>query len=381
MIIQDLKKDLIEAGLGDNINLALLIYLAASVRATPQKISILVTGPAGAGKSFLVESVLTFIPEEAILAASKMTPIALVRQGDLSNKILYIYERVKDAQFEQYTRELISEGEVLYFTAKAGGAGVNEYRLKGPTTFIQTTVNPNIVGIENKSRCFVVDINTSEEARRNIHERQKILRTIEGLHNIRTMSGIQRRHKEFQKSLDASIDVWIPYAKRIRFHSFVQHSSRILSRILNVIAAIAFLEQGNRQIREEDGRRYIEAIEDDFNIARDMLQALPIDESESVLPEDTIGFTENLRQHREILSQSGGFTRAHIFDIIRKSYFPHKSDKVVIKHLSILTQIGYIDQKPTRELKNRCNYSLGESFPLASSGRLLNNCYETLSLV
>ncbi len=380
MIIQDLKKDLIEAGLGDNINLALLIYLAASVRVMPQKISILVTGPAGAGKSFLVESVLKLIPEEDILAASKMTPVALVRQGDLSKKILYIYERVKDAQLEQYTRELISEGEVLYFTAKTGGAGVNEYRLKGPTTFIQTTVNPNIVGIENKSRCFVVDINTSEEARRNIHERQKTLRTIEGSHNIRTMSGIQRRHKEFQKRLDASIDVWIPYAERIRFHSFVQHSSRILSRILNVITAIAFLEQSSRQVKEEGGRKYIEAVEDDFNTARDILQALPIDESESVLPDDTLAFTEILRHYREALSRSGRFTRSHIFDIIEKSHYPHKSSKVVIKHLSILSQIGYIDEMPVRGLKNRCEYSFGTRFPVPASDKLSSNCYETLSL-
>lgn len=374
MLIQNIKKDLIALGLGDNIYLALLIYLAAAVRHTAQKISILVTGPSGAGKSYLVKTVLDLFPREDIIAVSKMTPAALVRYGDLSGKVLLVYEKFKDELFAQYIRELISEGEVIYSTA-------NElHHLKGPTTLIETTANPYIVGVENKSRCFVVSVNTDKKVRQSILERQKSMRTLEGFHMNIEMNTIQTYHRKFHQNLDRSLLVVIPFAKRIKFISLSQHTSRILDRILNVISAVAFVEQGNRAVKELSGYRYIEATESDFNTAKEILQALPIDETESVLPEDTIEFTEILRHHRETLSQSGGFTRSHVFDIIEKSYYPHKSDKVVIKHLSILSRIGYIDEKPIRGLKNRCEYSFGSLFPATSSGRMSNNCYETLSL-
>lgn len=375
MTIQDIKKDLITLGLGDNTDLALLVYLAAAIRGILQKISILVTGPSGAGKSYLVKTVLDLFPKEDIIAVSKMTPAALVRYGDLSDKVLFVYEKFRDELFAQYIRELISEGEVIYPTA-------NElYHLKGPITLIETTVNPYIVGIENKSRCFVVSVNTSEKVRNSILERQKALRTLEGL-PINTEAGqIQSKHRGFHKSLDKTLSVVIPFAKRIKFASLSQHASRILERIMNIITAIAFIEQANRPVKESSGHRYVEAIENDYKTAKEILCAIPIDDSESVLPEDTIEFTEILRRHREFLSQLGRFTRAHIFDIIGKSHYPHKSSKIVIKHLSILSQIGYIDEVPVRGLKNRCEYSFGRLFPSGSSGKLSNNCYETLSLL
>lgn len=374
MNIQELKNDLQQLGLNDNLNLAALLYLAEMMRKTKYKISILITGPAGAGKSFLVKAVTDLIPAEDLLVISKMTPAALVRCQDLSGKVVYRYENSEGEQFAQYIRQLISEGEVIYPTANM------EYRLKGPTTFIETTTNPNVVGIENKSRYFVVGINTSTEARRNIFEIQKELRTVRGFQTNAVMAGIQRKHKEFQKNLDPSIEVVISFAKEIAFRSYAQHGSRILDRVLNVISAIAFLQQGERNIIEAEGHRYIEATEDDFYTAKTILQELPIDESEAVVPEETIAFIEILRCHREKLNQLSTFTRGHIFDIVSNSDYPHKSMKVVIKQLAILSEIGYIDIHPVRGLKNRCEYKFGVAFPTLPSEKLLRNCYATLSL-
>lgn len=374
MKIHEIKEDLLKLGLGDNIDLALLIYLAVSMRKTERKISVLVTGPSGAGKSYLVKTIMELFPRDDIITISRMTPAALVRYGDLSNKVLFIYEKFKDELFAQYIRELISEGEVIYTTAN------EQHRLQGPTTLIETTVHPQMITIENKSRCFVVEINISEGARHNILERQKELRTINGLLGDKEIKDIQNKHKDFQKNLDPSIIVVIPYAKRIKLQSFAQHASRILDRILNTISAITFLEQDRRQIKESSCHRYIEANENDFYIAKEILQKLPIDETESVLPDDTVKFIETLRAHREKLYQLGTFTRGHVFDIINNSNYPHKSSKVVIKHLSILNQIGFIDERPVRGLKNRCEYTLSRTFSALLRQRLLRNCYATLSL-
>jgi len=374
MKINEIRNDLIETGLGDNIDLAILLYLAVTMRKTERKISMLITGPSGAGKSYLAKTIMDLFPQEDIITISRITPAALVRYDDLSRKVLFVYEKFKDETFAQYIRELISEGEVVYTTVNG------QYRIQGPTTLVETTVNSDIIGVENKSRCFVIGINSSEDARNNILERQKELRTIDGLSGNKGSNDIQRKHGEFQKRLDPSITVVISYARRIKFHSLVPHASRILERVLNTITAIAFLDQENRRIKELNGYRYIEAEENDFYLAKKILQKLPINESESVLPDDAVKFIETLRNHREKLYQLGTFTRNHVFDIISNSNYPNKSSKVVIKQLSILNQMGFIDERSVRGLKNRCEYTLNKSFSVLLTQHSSRNCYATLSL-
>ena len=149
MKISELKEDLISLGLGDNLGLAELLHLAGTARDTPYNISVLVSGPAGLGKSHLAKTVLDLFPTEDIMSTSRMTPASLVRQGDLRGKVLFVGEKFDDPQFAQYIRVLLSEGEVNYSTANG------EYKLLGPTTLVETTVNSEIFGIQNRSRCFV----------------------------------------------------------------------------------------------------------------------------------------------------------------------------------------------------------------------------------
>jgi len=374
MNIQELKTDLIEIGLGDNLYLALLLYLAGSVRKTPWKMSVLVTGPSGIGKSSLVKLIMKLIPEEDILTVSRMTPAALLQRGDLSSKILAICERFKDATFEQSIRQLISEGEVAYFNANG-----LQY-LKGPTTLIETTVSPDAICTENKSRYFVVGANTSEKAKANIQKRQKLLRTAEGLRMNSSFEKIKQKHQEFQKSLDPSIDVRIPFAEKITFQTFAQHATRINERILNVITAIAFINQRSREVVEIEGKRCIEATKDDFETAATTLQNLSIDEEESALSQGTIWFLEILKKHSELLCQKGAFMRNGIHEIIVASDYPNKSSNAINKQLSILKRIGIIDESVVRGAKNSISYSLNMELLSTATDKLTKNCYASLRL-
>ena len=95
MNIQQLKEDLSDLGLKNNLSLATLIYLAALVRGTKNKISVLCNGSAGLGKSHLARTVLSLFSEGSVIPISKMTPAGLLRQENLDMKILFIYERFK----------------------------------------------------------------------------------------------------------------------------------------------------------------------------------------------------------------------------------------------------------------------------------------------
>ncbi|HAZ10800.1 MAG TPA: hypothetical protein DCY56_06825 [Candidatus Omnitrophica bacterium] len=373
MKIQELKEDLKILGVGDNLNLALLLYLAATVRKTRYKISVLVSGPAGLGKSHLAKTVLDLFPSEDILFRSRITPASLVRQGDLSDKILFIYEKYEDPQFAQYIRELISEGEVTYSTAN------EEHVLKGPTTLIETTVNSEIFGIENRSRCFVAGINTSQEAREGILCRQKLLRTVKGFISERATKCLQDKHRTFQKNLNHNLAVGIPFAEQIKLGASPYHAPRIMERTLNLISSITFLNQNQRTVETDGETRYIGAVHDDFYEAKQILTSVHIDEDDASLTRDLVEFIVFLREHKRELFQNRTFTRNQVTAVATEgSRF--KNYNVTAKYFKKLSALGFLNELPVRGLKNRIDYSFTDDFPIGSADNLLANCYSTLSL-
>lgn len=373
MKIQEIRNDLANLGLTENIDLATLIYLAGIMRKTPYKISVLVNGPAGLGKSHLAKRVLKLSPKDSIITSSRMTPAGLMECGDLSEKILFIYEVFPDPQVAQYMRELITEGEVIYQTANG------EKRLKGPVTLIQTTVNIDTIGAENRSRCFVVGINSSDDAKSGICEKVKEARTIAGLAAQESDKDLIEKHQQFQDRLNSSIWVIIPYAQKVKFKASAYHAPRILHRIFNVIAAIAFLEQEDRQIKTSGDHQYIEATEGDFDEAKRLLTGLEIDEEESLLPRNVIEFAEILRTERVRLGQ-GPFTHKSIVDVL-DSHCRSLTSKVISKYLRVLGSVGFIDELPVRGTKNSVRYQFSKDFPRTSLIDAPVNCYTTLSLL
>ncbi|MDD3906232.1 MAG: hypothetical protein PHS46_06875 [Candidatus Omnitrophica bacterium] len=373
MKISELKDDLISLGLEDNIGLAELLDLAVIARNTPYKISVLVSGPAGLGKSHLAKTVLDLFPTEDIITTSRMTPASLVRQGDLRDKVLFIYEKFEDQQFAQYIRELITEGEVNYSTANG------DYKLLGPTTLIETTANSEIFGIENRSRCFVGWINMSQRARDNIQLMQKAHRTMKGYQFQCLANSLKDKHREFQKGLDRSITVDIPYAEEIQFNANVYHAPRILARVLNLISIVAYFQQQDRDVKTRNGNKYIEASKEDFLEAKNILISAHVEEDDLLVPRDVLEFIESLRGIRRELSQSKTFSRKQVETALSENSLFRKY-KVVAKYLRTLASLGFVNELPVRGLKNRVDYAFAEDFPAGSSDSLVRNCYSTLSI-
>jgi len=366
---QEIRNDLNSLGLSENIDLATLVYIAVAVRKTRNKLSFLITGPAGLGKSELVKRVFSLFPEDNIVACTKMTPAALTRQGDLSERVLFIDENFRDAQFAQFIRLLMSEGRVIYTTANA------DHHLQGPTTLIETTADTRAIGIENKSRCFVVRINATREAKNNILEKQKASRTLEGLLFQRNTPNLMERHKSFQESLDPALEVAIPFSNNINFYATPHHATRMLERALNVISAVAYINQDKREIKEIDGMRYIEATEADFKEAKSLLVGISLEEDDNEIPFESIKLAEDLLLNRESLNSS--FSRADLLSVLNKQY---RTFKPIKKRLDPLIEAGFINIVKQKGLKNGYLYELDSDFVIMDSTDLARNSYVVLTL-
>ncbi|MBL8014423.1 MAG: hypothetical protein JNN05_11310 [Candidatus Omnitrophica bacterium] len=373
MKLQEIISDLSVLGLQDNIDLATLIYLSATMAKTGYRIPVVITGHAGLGKSFLCKTVLGLFEQQNILSLSRMTFAGLIRLADVNGKVLYIHERFYDPQVEQCIRLLMSEGEVVYQIAN------EELKLNGPVTLLETTVNADNLGIENRSRCFVAEINSSQEVRNQICHKAKKARTISGLELESVMPEMARKHQVFQSGLDSSVKVVIPFAEQIHAETLSYHVARIISRIMNVVSAIAFINQGERFQSVIGETKYIEATIEDFELARGLLARVNIDEAELVLPKPVMEFAAKLVDNRSRLTKSEYFTHKDVMEALEpyKQPFTYKS---VTKHLKYLCQVGLISDLARRGSKNSVRYRFEPEF---SSRSLLNsgvNCYATLSL-
>ena len=111
-MIDKVKSDLIKLGLADNLYVALLLYLCGTARRTARKMSVLIEGASGYGKSYLVNEVLKLFPPEDRWNVSTITSAGLMRLEDVRNKILYMLEKNHDSEVALVLREILSGNDL-----------------------------------------------------------------------------------------------------------------------------------------------------------------------------------------------------------------------------------------------------------------------------
>jgi DNA primase len=248
-ILQDFKTCGV---VGEETN-KLVGYLAAVSRKLKSPLAILIQSSSAAGKTWLMESVLNFVPEEEKVKYSAMTGQSLFYMGEsnLKNKILAIVEE-EGAERTRYALKLLqSEGELsIASTGKdplTGLLGTKEYRVQGPVMIFSTTTNIDI-DEELQNRCIILTVDESREQTRAIHQMQREQRTFEGLRNRKEKSKILDLHRNAQRLL-RPLFIVNPYARRLTFLDDKTRTRRDHEKYLSMIDSIAFLHQYQRQIK------------------------------------------------------------------------------------------------------------------------------------
>lgn len=171
--ILDLLRDLLPTiGLVGEDENALLIYLAVTSRLLDNPVSVAVKGPSSGGKSWTVERVLQFFPDEAYHALSAMSERALVySKVPLKNRMLVLFEAAGMAgDFASYLiRSLLSEGCVRYETVESTSEGLMPKLIEreGPTGLVVTTTATTLHP-ENETRLLSLTVKDSPMQTRNV---------------------------------------------------------------------------------------------------------------------------------------------------------------------------------------------------------------------
>ncbi|MDJ0766875.1 MAG: CHC2 zinc finger domain-containing protein, partial [Myxococcota bacterium] len=143
-------------------------YLAAVSRKLEEPLAVVLQSSSAAGKSSLMEAILSFFPHEEQVKYSAMTGQSLFYMGetDLQHKVLAIVEE-EGAERAAYALKLLqSEGELtIASTGKEPSTGrlvTQEYRVEGPVMIFLTTTAIEI-DEELQNRCIVLTVDEDRE--------------------------------------------------------------------------------------------------------------------------------------------------------------------------------------------------------------------------
>ena len=274
-LLDKIVHDFDQCGLvGEETN-KILAYLSAVSRKLDEPLAVLVQSSSAAGKTTLMEAVLSFVPPEDKVEFSAMTGQSLFYMGEtnLKHKVLAIAEE-EGAERAIYALKLLQSESRLTIasTGKESSTGrlvSQSYRVEGPVSIFLSSTAIDI-NEELLNRCIILTVDEDRIQTRRIHEIQRENQTLEGLLNKKKKTKIIQKHQNAQRMLRPLLVV-NPYARELRFMDNRIRTRRDHTKYLSLIRTITLLHQYQRPLKyvEYEGNNvpYIETELKDIKLA------------------------------------------------------------------------------------------------------------------
>ena len=252
-LLDRIVADLTTAGLvGEDMN-KLCCYVAAVSRLLPspsRPLAVLVQSSSAAGKSTLVDAVLAFLPEEARLQLTSISPQALSFFGrdDLKHRTLSIAEDDGLNEAAYLLKLLQSEGRISRATTTkdptTGQPVTTLFEVEGPVQLFLTTTSAAIDD-ELRNRCLVLAVDEAAAQTAAIQDLQRQAQTVAHIAAAAQRQAVQALHRNAQRLL-RPVAVVNPYADQLRFPSHATRLRRDHAKYLALINAVTLLHQYQR---------------------------------------------------------------------------------------------------------------------------------------
>jgi DNA primase len=260
--------------IGEETN-TLIAYLAGVSRKLERPLAIIIQSASAAGKTTLMDAVLSFFPEEERVKYSAMTGQSLYYLGEtnLKHKILAVVEEAGAEKASYALKLLQSEGELtIASTGKDPATGkmvTQEYHVEGPVMIFLTTTAIDL-DEELQNRCLTLAVDESAEQTQRIHRMQRERRTLAGLIAREQRKDVLKKLRNAQRLLQP-LAILNPFAPALTFATARTRNRRDHEKYLTLIDAIALLHQHQREAKDLPGsQRYIEVTLDDIALANQL---------------------------------------------------------------------------------------------------------------
>ena len=287
-LIDRILEDLDVCGLAGEETNKLVCYLACVSRRLDHPLAVLIQSGSSAGKTTLMDAVLSLVPEEEQVRYSAMTGQSLyyMGSGHLKHKILAIAEEEGVAQASYALKLLQSDGKLTIAAAgKNAGSGrqsTETYTVQGPVMMFLTTTSEN-PDAELQNRCLTLRVNESSDQTAEIHNRQRASYMQSTAR--RNPDDIRSLHSNAQRLL-CSLPVVMPWADQLTFRHDQTRMRRDHAKYLSLIASITLLHQHQRKIIEiRSGNIAVESSIEDVELANKLVSQVMGRSLDDLLPQ------------------------------------------------------------------------------------------------
>jgi DNA primase len=359
-LIARLREAFHQAGIIGEESNTLVAYLAGVSRKLERPLAIIIQSASAAGKTTLMDAVLSFFPEEERVKYSAMTGQSLYYLGEtnLKHKILAVVEEAGAEKASYALKLLQSEGELtIASTGKDPTTGkmvTQEYHVEGPVMIFLTTTAIDL-DEELQNRCLTLAVDESAAQTERIHRVQRERRTLAGLLAHEQRKDLLTQLRNAQRLL-SPLAVVNPFAPALTFASTRTRNRRDHEKYLTLIDAIALLHQHQRQRGQHlvNGRtvEFVEVTLDDIALANQLAPEV-LGRSLDELPPQTrrlLGFIRELmKTKRKEQKAATTFSRRELRDLCGWSLTQ------VRVHLERLVELEYLATRHAR-LNNQFLY-------------------------
>lgn len=266
--------------IGEESN-TLVAYLAGVSRKLERPLAIIIQSASAAGKTTLMDAVLSFFPEEERVKYSAMTGQSLYYLGEtnLKHKILAVVEEAGAEKASYALKLLQSEGELTIASTgkdpQTGKMVTQEYHVEGPVMIFLTTTAIDL-DEELQNRCLTLAVDETPEQTGRIHQVQRERRTLAGLIAREQRKDVLKKLRNAQRLLQP-LAILNPFAPALTFATARTRNRRDHEKYLTLIDAIALLHQFQRETKSlptgqigAGSASYIEVTLDDIALANEL---------------------------------------------------------------------------------------------------------------
>lgn len=251
------------AGLIDEEENGLLLFLIFLTRDFEQPLHALIHGSSGSGKTNLLKTIIKCVPDENVHITTALTENVLFYppfKEFWKHKILMLEDLDGSMSALYVLREFMSSGQVTKFTTEmdtnSGEHKQKQLTAVGPVCIVGATTQDRVYE-DNSNRSYLIHVDETHKHQQNVMHFQN--QTAAGLVNKKTTTEAQTVLKNIQRLLDRKIEIRNPFQPELMLPQVVFKPLRTNIHYITLIKAITYLHQFQLNVQtDQNGTHYVE---------------------------------------------------------------------------------------------------------------------------
>lgn len=251
------------AGLIDEEENGLLLFLIFLTRDFEHPLHALIHGSSGSGKTNLLKTVISCIPDENVHITTALTENVLFYppyKQFWKHKILMLEDLDGSISALYVLREFMSSGKISKYTTEMDvTSGEHKQKLltaEGPICIVGATTKDKIYE-DNSNRSYLLHVDETHKHQQNVMDYQN--KSAAGLVDKEAIKAVQDLMKNMQRCLDRKIEVRNPFQPELILPQVVFKPLRTNIHYITLIKAITYLHQHQLEVQtDKNGKQYVE---------------------------------------------------------------------------------------------------------------------------